>query len=113
MHPNSSMSCIADRSSGRHLRAVPRLGRVARSFARIPGTGQGRRLDKLIVEHDEPPDELIPRRVAMGSVWFIQASQEPDILIFVDQGQERLFRGCRKHTRPGLALASSTLTAGR
>jgi hypothetical protein len=64
------------------------------------------------VEHDEPPDELIPRRIAMGSVWLIKASPVPDISVFVDQGQEWLFRGCRKHTHPGLALASSTLPTG-
>jgi hypothetical protein len=37
MRPNSTMSSIADRRTGRHLCAVPRLGSVARSFARIPG----------------------------------------------------------------------------
>ena len=74
-------------------------------FCKDTRTAQGWRLDESIVEHDEPPDELLPRRVAMGSVWLIQASQVPDILVFVDQRQERLFRGCRRHTCPGLALA--------
>jgi hypothetical protein len=69
-------------------------------FCKDPRTAQGWHLDE-IVEHDEPPDELRPRRVAMGSVWLIQASQEPDTLVFMDQGQERLFRGCRR-TAPNL-----------
>jgi hypothetical protein len=82
-------------------------------FCKDTRTAQGWRLDESIVEHDEPPDELLPRRVAMGSVWLILASQEPDTPVFVDQGQERLFSGWRRYICPGLALASSKLPALR
>lgn len=63
-------------------------GQRGQEFGADARTGQGWRLGEPVVERDVSPHQIIPRLVAMGSVWLIGASQLPEIPIFVDQRQE-------------------------